>query len=732
MRVWDVASGAPVGPHIGSARAPHQVRLAPDGRTVVILATDGFVRRFEAETGREVSAVPLGDPARLGALSSDGRFVVTARPDGVVRAWDLAYRARPARPVPRHPLTRCADFSPDGRLLATGGTDGIVRITAARSGNLTVPPLHCGAALSVVSFSPDGQRLFAGTRDGSGRMWDARTGRPLTRVLRHDSRVWFAAFSPDGRSVVAATPRGSVYVWDTAGAGLRTRLRMPGQVHSASLSADARWLGVNYQHGFQIWRLRPGKPVLQWARGWPEWFSGYSPDSRLVLSPGLDGALRFHDATSGREVGQPLWHADPVSQASFSPDGRHLVTCSETSARLWDVVTRRELTPPLRHGVPLDNAAFSPDGRLVVTHSSAGFVRLWDAGTGEPVTPPLQQQPFGGRARFSEDGRSLLIVQEEGRAFIRDVPPADQQRPDLEAVVLALAGQEPNDLRRTAPPERVVAAWKTLEKRKWREVLGSDSDELAWHTEQANEAERARQWSAALSHLDRLVAAYPRDWQFRRRRARANGELHHWEAAARDLDQAVRSGVRDPNTFFERAVAYLAAADHTGYRHAVHEMRLHFERTGEVHGRDLAGWAAALGASRRDDLDAGLRFFRGRVAADEREASSDQGTIGALLYRQGRYGEAAAVLEKVVGPQRGGEVADRVFLGMTWNRLGRRVEARQLLDHATREGRAKLHNDELGSQDWAGRAELTALLREAAAGATGLQPAKGDARVGHE
>ena len=46
-----------------------------------------------------------------------------------------------------------------------------------------------------------------------------------------------------------------------------------------------------------------------------------------------------------------LQHEGPVEEASFSPDGRRVVTASaDHSARVWDAETGKPLTEPLRHG----------------------------------------------------------------------------------------------------------------------------------------------------------------------------------------------------------------------------------------------------------------------------------------------------------------------------------------------------------------------------------------------
>jgi WD40 repeat protein len=83
----------------------------------------------------------------------------------------------------------------------------------------------------------------------------------------------------------------------------------------------------------------------------------------------------------------PLQHQGAVEEASFSPDGRRVVTASRRllGPRVDAETSALAPHPPAWGGVAY--ASFSPDGRRVVTGSRQGTARVWDASSGEPVTP---------------------------------------------------------------------------------------------------------------------------------------------------------------------------------------------------------------------------------------------------------------------------------------------------------------------------------------------------------
>ena len=70
-----------------------------------------------------------------------------------------------------------------------------------------------------------------------------------------------------------------------------------------------------------------------------------------------------------------------LETASFSPDGKRIVTASEDkTARVWDAASGKPIGEPLKgHEACGDSAAFSPDGKRIVTASDDKTARVWDA-----------------------------------------------------------------------------------------------------------------------------------------------------------------------------------------------------------------------------------------------------------------------------------------------------------------------------------------------------------------
>jgi len=138
--------------------------------------------------------------------------------------------------------------------------------------------------------------------------------------------------------------------------------------------------------------------------------ASFSPDGRrIVTASTFDKTARIWDVESGKPVGELMLHPGRVRAASFSPDGRRIVTASEDkTARVWDVESGKPVGEPMLHQGEVMAAGFSPDGRRIVTASTDKTARVWDVAVDLdlplPSWVPELAEALGGR-KFNEDGQ---------------------------------------------------------------------------------------------------------------------------------------------------------------------------------------------------------------------------------------------------------------------------------------------------------------------------------------
>jgi WD40 repeat protein len=161
VRVWDAASGQPVGSVLKHA---NQLRDAIFwGATRVVSASaDRTAHVWNLTTGREEAAF-FGHAGIVNsvALSADQRWLVTASDDSSARVWDVASRETVAILAGHVDTLASAWFSTERQpRIVTAGADGSARVYACEV-CADLPVLRALAATRVTrALTPDERRRF--------------------------------------------------------------------------------------------------------------------------------------------------------------------------------------------------------------------------------------------------------------------------------------------------------------------------------------------------------------------------------------------------------------------------------------------------------------------------------------------------------------------------------------------------------------------------------------------
>jgi WD40 repeat protein len=421
-QVWDAATGQPLGAPLMQQGEMMSAAFSPDGTRVVTASADGTARVWDVATGQPLGAplahqVPMVRPA----LSPHATLVVRSSPDRIGReVWDIVT----GKVLAHRKWVNNATFSPDGSRVVTASADGTARVWDTATSKLIGTPLaHQGEVWSA-AFSPDGARVVTASADRTARVWNAATGKPIGIPLAHQKWVNSAAFSPDGSRVVTASDDRTARVWEAVtGKPVGIPLAHQGEVVGAAFAPDgSRVVTASWDGTARVWDAATGQPI-----GTPLAHQGhvvsaaFSPNGTHVVTASADGTARVWDTAIGNRLGTPLKHQGVVCSAAFSSDGTRVITVSlDQTARVWDTVTGKPLGPPLTHQGEVWRAAFNPDGSRVVTASWDQTAQIWDTATGQPLGTPLTHQGEVWRAAFNPDGSRVVTASEDGTARIWD------------------------------------------------------------------------------------------------------------------------------------------------------------------------------------------------------------------------------------------------------------------------------------------------------------------------
>jgi WD40 repeat protein len=382
-----------------------------------------------------VPALVLRQEAKVhvAVFSPDGRRILTASADKTARLWHATTGAQIGDPMRHEDEVVDAAFSPDGARIATASKDRTARLWDAATLKPVGQPMRHEQPPDHVAFNSIGTRIVTDCYEaGLLRLWDAATGAPVGEAMPHkpDYPGELAPFSSDGKSLTTIENR-RLHVWDSAtGKTFGKPLLLPAGVQDIAVSSDRKRAVTFSPRGkAQVWSMTTGKilhtlPIGSFDRN----SASFSPDGKRIVTV-VDWSVQLWDAETGKRVGSE--HACAPSDAeggastTFSPDSAcFLMSCSDSrddklvsawnceTSKPFDVFSSRLVPPILQHPEEVLEVQFTADGMRIVTTCQDHAVRVWDAEKGTLIGQPLRH------AHRSGDGIESLAVSPEGRRIL--------------------------------------------------------------------------------------------------------------------------------------------------------------------------------------------------------------------------------------------------------------------------------------------------------------------------
>jgi len=449
--LWDFRSGKKIRDYQGHTTEITSAAFSPDGRQILTSQQEGPAILWDLTTGRQVRRFGRRlESVGRAIFSPDGRWVLANEKDERDQAGAVVWDKETGAVVSifrQGSSVTCMAFSPDGRKIVMNGQSGneqaLVLWDAGTGRELRFLRGH-KEGYDSVTFDPEGRFVLSGSRHGTADLWDAASGqivhtfdlRPGRSGFDLFSPVQCVAFSPEGRQLLTMTFK-KLTVWDMAsrqelrsfgGPFFRAACFAPGGKPQV---AALTWEG-NSNTRVRLYDIATGNSPASWHLQ-EEWafhqpvHGAVSPDGRRIAISGGDAQNSMLFDTGTAQLTARLGVANPPTRAqiaSFSADGRFLLTAGENRAILWDVETGKAVNAygPLDYVV--GSAMLSPDGKHVLTSDLNRTAVLWDRATAQLLRTFEKSNGYNAAA-FSPDGRRVLATHARKKAILWDVATGD-------------------------------------------------------------------------------------------------------------------------------------------------------------------------------------------------------------------------------------------------------------------------------------------------------------------
>ena len=229
---------------------------------------------------------------------------------------------------------------------------------------------------NCLAISPDGRFIATTWQQKEVRVYEANTGYVAFSLKGHRHQVNTLAFSHDGQRLVSSS-FDSVRVWSMATGSELATIRGRRQEHVILLPSCAT----------------------------------FSPDGKLIAGSMASRYLRIWDASTGKLQAVIPGHKANLRSASYSRDGRYLVSIDlHGKIKVWDIAARKEKLSYEHSGARC--VAFHPDGKRVASGGSSE-VHVWFLETGDRVRRKKGLKSGVQSIAYSPDGSQIAFGSED-------------------------------------------------------------------------------------------------------------------------------------------------------------------------------------------------------------------------------------------------------------------------------------------------------------------------------
>ena len=427
IRLWDVSTGKELMTFAGHADGVSDVIFSPDGKTLASHGyRDGMIHLWNESTGELLRSL-TGHTADVSSIaySPDGQILAGSSEDGTFRLWEpdtghlktTVTTKRESDKVDRG--VKSVLFHPDGRkLISNNYGDDMIQFWDVDTGEHLKTINGRPDTTNHITISPDGNTLVYTGDDGKIKFWDLATNTSIGTLNGYTQMFRDMTYSPDGSKVVTVSTGPSIRFWDThTGKLIRTYNHTDGVgFNSIAYSPDGETLACAGGPDDYNTVLLLDTNTFEHRRVFTGHKAGFesvafSHDGMTLAAGDNNGSIVFWDLHSGKKLREFDWNGDIIRNLAFSPDGKILMSTSDSGTCLWDISSGNIIQQLNAYEVVI-----SPDWKTVVgigRTDQIGCISLWNIGEDEPLRT-IRSLPNAHFLEYSPNGQTFVSNHADG------------------------------------------------------------------------------------------------------------------------------------------------------------------------------------------------------------------------------------------------------------------------------------------------------------------------------
>ncbi|KAK2607025.1 hypothetical protein N8I77_005734 [Diaporthe amygdali] len=234
--------------------------------------------------------------------------------------------------------------------------------------------------ISDIALSPDNKYLALTLDEESVRIRNLSSGEKLPPLIGHESDCWAVAWSSDG-CIATGDFDGTIKLWNGESRDcFKTISAHKDTINDLTFSPDGRFLvSASWDKTSQLWRSS-GEQVTcenEEQEFFPIYVAGYSPDGKHIVTAS-DSRISISDNTRS-EIRQEIQsHLGLISALTFTVNEKLLITGSWTGhISLWDLESGALIQNIDRAKNEVTALAMSHSGLLMASATADGEIKLW-------------------------------------------------------------------------------------------------------------------------------------------------------------------------------------------------------------------------------------------------------------------------------------------------------------------------------------------------------------------